>query len=951
MGEAAFSSMTAAAEGFELRLLGPIEAASGGNPLPVGGPRQRALLAFLLLHANEVVTRDRLVDALWGERAPVTAANALQVAVHALRRLLGVDRIQTHGTSYLLRVEPGELDLHRATRLVAQARAETPSVAAETLRAALGLWRGPALADVGDAPFAPPARARLEELRLAATEAWLDAELALGRHAQVIGEIEALLAGNPYREALHRRLMLALYRSGRQAEALAAYQRVRRVLVEELGLEPGEELQELEASILRQDPNLAARAPASGRRSNLPAPATALIGRELELAAVTGLLRRGDVRLLTLTGPGGTGKTRLAIEVASALASELEDGVVFVDLAPITDPGLVAATVARALGVGEGSLPVLDSLRRGLRDASLLLVLDNFERVDEAAPLVSELLAAAPTLRVLATSRAVLRLSGEHEYAVPPLRAPAAEARDVEGLARNEAVALFTARAAAARHDFRLTEQNAGAVAEICRALDGLPLALELAAARIKLLSPAALLGRLEQRLDVLIGGPRDVPARQRTLRATIDWSYDLLEPTDKQLFAALAVFAGGFTLDAAAAVCGAAPHTFVALVDRSLVQGEEAGAGDPRFRMLETVREYARERLEAGSDAEELRRRHAAYFLDLAEEAGRVLWQPVQGPERGGVLDRLEADHDNFRAALEWADQHDAETGLRLSAGLGELWAERSYFREGRSWLERFLARPGASPVPLLAKALHGASYLALGQGDYERCKTAGEEALSFYRELGDREGAGRTVHLLAWAATEEGDHERAVVLAQESLSLARELGHTRGVIVSLSNLGRATARLGAYERAAALLEEGLELAREHGDRTGISFLLVSRGELAAEQGDHVDAARHLGESLRIYREAGNVYSVAVCMHRLALLEEARGGFEAAARLFGAAERLRESIHSPLQPTEQALYEAAVARARATLGETFDAAWAGGRALSLDEAVSLALETAGGTE
>ncbi len=488
--------------------------------------------------------------------------------------------------------------------------------------------------------------ARLEELRLAALESRIEADLASAAHEALVPELEALIASHPYRERLRGQLMLALYRSGRQAEALEAYQAARRMLVDELGLDPSPQLQELEAAILRHDPALVPAPQAARRR--LPVPLTPLVGRQLELAAVTALLRDPDVRLLTLTGPGGTGKTRLALAAATELADELLDGALFIDLSPLEDADLVETTIARAFEVGESAdRTPLEALKDALGEARMLLLLDNFERVHEAAPLVTKLLAAAPGLTVLVTSRVVLHVSGEHEYTVPPLAVPARGVEaDVEALSQNEAVALFVARASAVLPGYRLTADDAPAVAEICRALDGLPLALELAAARTKLLSPQELLDRLARRLDELSGGPRDAPARQQTLRAAIDWSYDLISPEEQELFRRLSVFVGGFDLAAAEAVAGADLDLLTSLVDKSLLRHR-----DGRFRMLETVRQYAQELLEAAGEEDATRRRHAEHFLALAEELEPRRREPA-------ALATIERDYDNLRAALAFAAQ-----------------------------------------------------------------------------------------------------------------------------------------------------------------------------------------------------------------------------------------------------------------------------------------------------
>jgi predicted ATPase len=538
----------------DFAVLGPLRIGGDGGEIEIPAAKQRSLLAVLLLsHREAAVPAERLIDVLWGEAPPQTAVKALQVYVSNLRRALGPDgaRIVTRPGGYAVELAPGELDLERFEALTAAAagareRGELGAAAAG-LREALALFRG---APLSDAPLLGPAAAeadRLADLRVAALEELMDVELARGRHAAVTGELEALTAAHPYRERLHGQLMLALYRAGRQADALEAYRRARERLVEDLGLDPGRELQRLEAAILAQDPALdlaAAPAPAAPAPAPelpaLPVPATPLLGREDDLATAAALLAEPHVRLLTLTGPAGIGKTRLALELAHRSAPAFAHGAVLVPLAAVSDPALLAAEIGDALGVPEADLT------KALARREVLLVIDNFEHLLAAAADLAALLAASPGTKLVVTSRAALRLAGEHELAVPPL--PAAASAD-----------LFVGRARALDPRLALSAEDRECVERICERLDGLPLAIELAAARTKVLSPPAILSRLERRLDLLSAGPRDAPARQQTLRAAIGWSYDLLDPEARELFARLGVFVGGWTLETAEAVCGPA--------------------------------------------------------------------------------------------------------------------------------------------------------------------------------------------------------------------------------------------------------------------------------------------------------------------------------------------------------------------------------------------------------
>lgn len=688
--------------------------------------------------------------------------------------------------------------------------------------------------------------------------------------------------------------------------------------------------------------------------TNLPVPPHPLVGREAAVAQAVALLSELGIRLLTLTGPGGTGKTRLGLAVAAAMRPAFADGTYFVALDVLTDPALVVPTIAATLSVREdGGRPLGDTLREWLRGRATLLLLDNCEQVVAAAPALADLLAAAPGLALLATSRVPLRLAGEHELAVPPLALPdAARATDVAAVAASPAVRLFVARARAVRADFALTAENAAAVAGICARLDGLPLALELAAARVRLLPPAALLARLEQRLALLTGGPRDRPDRQRTLRAAIDWSYRLLSPEEQALFARLAVFVGGRTLDAIAAICDAEGDLGLdvldgveALVSHSLLVQAEGVGWEPRFVLLETLHEYARERLAERGEAAALARRHAHYFLALAEEAEPQL----RGPGQVTWLARLAEEHDNLRAALAWSlGAGDGATAQGLVAALWRFWNWRGHAGEGGRWAEAALAlRAGVEPA-LRARALNAAGLLARAHGDYATARVRLEESLALHRALGDRPRVAAAINNLANAAFDGGDWHAARALYAESVVLLRALGDPHPLATALGNLGSVASLQGDLATARALLEESVALHRALGDREALAMSLENLGDVAAAAGDRAAARAHYRESLALRQAVGYQRGVTVALDGLARLALAEGRVAHAVRLFGAAERARAAVGAPLSPLERAPLERATARARDALGDaTFAAAWAEGAALPLEAAVALALERA----
>jgi predicted ATPase/class 3 adenylate cyclase len=731
------------------------------------------------------------------------------------------------------------------------------------------------------------------------------------------------------------------------------------------------------------------------RLNNLPIQPTPLLGREREVAEIADLLRREDVRLLTLTGTGGTGKTRLALQSAAELIDDFEDGAFLVALAPISDPELVASTVAGALSVSESAgRPLKEDLRDFLSTKELLLILDNFEQVVDAAPLVGKLLSGCPGLKVLATSRTLLRIYGEHEYAVRPLELPDPDhLPPIETLRQYEAIRFFTERARAANAHFSLTNENALAVAEICARLDGLPLAIELAAARIKLLSPQAMSSRLGNPLQFLTGGARDLPERQRTLRGAIAWSHALLDEGEQVLFARLSVFSDGCALEAVEAICGPVGDLFVdvleglsSLLDKSLLRQEEM-VEDPRFVMLETIREYARERLELSGEAEEIRRLHAEYFLALAEQGA----SEQQGPEETAWLERLDLEHDNMRAALSWMlASEEVEPGLRLAGALWQFWDMRGYYGEGRRWLEEALAKDGRASVAR-AKALEGVGWLADLQGDIDRAVAAAEEGLSLsVRVKTESSVRASFLRILGSAAYVHGDHEQAARIYEESLALSREVRDERGVASSLLQLGNVSGDRGNHQVAKTFYEEGLALSRKLDDKALLASALISVGAEFLLQGDHARGAMLNEEAAELYRERGNrghlQYALdnlgwaalmrgdqqqAEGLHReslalsrqlgdklvaaealegLACSASTRGEAERVARLFGAAEALREAVGYRQEPREHALREPYLVAARPRLSKArWDAAWAEGRQLGFEEAIAYALEKAWG--
>jgi len=1036
----------------QVAILGSVEPRMNGAVVDVPAGKQRALLTLLAVRAPHPVSAEFAAEALWPRAAPGETMRSLQVTVSRLRRSLGAAgaALETVASGYRLAVEEEAIDARRFETLMnaAQAaRVEGDAAAARCLLDdALGLWRGPALADVAYEPFAQGEIARLEELRVAALEERIDARLSEGEHALVVAELEQLSAEHPSRERLVGLLMLALYRCGRQADALEVYTRARLRLDEELGLEPSPELPRLQEAILRHDPSLdvhasgdrdpkhgsidhrqapegvvtmlfsdiegstrlaraagslwpqllaehhalvsdaveraggylagsegdalfayfgdpgaavaagvaaqqalrrhawpepvgevrvrmgihagfvshsatgyfglevhlAARVTAAGhggqilvsaaaralfgsrfelvnlgehrlkdfpgperlwllvhdergpddfppprtepvRPANLPdrALATRLIGRERERRQVVNLICAGDVRLVTLVGPGGVGKTRLALELTSAVLPRFKDGVAWVELAGLARAEHVAGTVAQALGVTPLPREAPEqALLRGLETRELLLVIDNFEHLLEAAPLVARLLAECQSLTVLATSREALDLAAEHVYPVAPLALPAdAEELTAAGVEASPAGALFLA--AARRHDpsLHLSKGSASAIAEICTRLDGLPLAIELAAARARLLSPESLAGRLDRALATLARGPRDAPERQRTLRATIDWSYRLLGSREQAAFARFAVFAGGATLDDAEAITDADLDTLEGLARKHLLLRSPGSSGEDRLAMLKTVREYAGELLDAAEDENETRARHCRRYLDFATRAERHLFTHAE-PE---WLTRLEAEIDNIRAALDWSLDREPQLALRLAAVLGHYWEAARRAHEGERWLRAALEAAGpATPIRDRARGCLELASVLEAAGRRDDAKAPAAHALALARESGDHALIADALVLLREFAPED-DLGEARELAIEALLHARRAGDER---LTAWALWARSNTLPPGEQADDEYREAAEALRDLGDRQHLAYLNLSAGYFAIVHGRYADAARLLDEALTLARE-----------------------------------------------------------------------------------------------
>ncbi|WP_049558770.1 BTAD domain-containing putative transcriptional regulator [Nonomuraea sp. SBT364] len=895
-------------------VLGPLAVwASDGRPVRIPEVKVRVLLAELLASPGRVVPADRLIDDLWGEGLPANPAGALQTRVSQLRRALDDAEpgaralVVSRAPGYLLDVEPGAVDTGLFQSLVAQARTDgTPQARAARLGDALALWRGPALSDFADEEWARPEITRLTELRLTAQEEQAEARLELGEHGLLADELGDLVARHPLRERLRAAHLRALYRAGRQSEALDSYRSLRERLAEELGVDPSRELAALHQAILEQDASLGA-SPAAPP-TNLPAPLSDLVGRSEAVEEVTALL--GAARLVTLTGPGGVGKTRLALDAARHLAGAYPDGVWLVELAGAVRQDEVAELAAAVLGIrDEAATALTGKLAEALRAKRMLLVLDNCEHVVAgAADLAAALLRAAPGLRVLATGQRPLEVTGERLWHVPPLAEPGA-------------VELFVSRAAAGLPGFTLDDGNAEAVVAICRLLDGIPLALELAATRVRTLGVhelAARLGALEgsgapalDRFRVLGSGHSDAPARQRTLRAMIDWSWELLSGDERAVLRRLAVHADGWTLQAAEAVCGQdgldVLDLLSGLVDRSLV-AVTAGERGLRYRLLASVADYCGERLREAGELAEIEARHRDYYTGLAVTADRHL----RGPAQREWLHRLDAETANLRAALDSAVRHGG--ALRLANALAWYWVLRGRLGEGRRSLARALAAGGPDDDAGTAILWHAAFTLRMGEppqepepeparphdlealtgraraewfhrfariGIGEQCTA--DEVLTLFRAIGDQWGTAAALGTQARQALLRSDLAALKTYGEQSRALFTELGDRWGQLHSAFALGWHAEIAGAYDSAARLHREALRMAEELELWTDVSDALSSLGRIALLTGDHAQADELHERARRQAAEQGYTIGEEFAGLGLALSARRQGKLDAA--------------------------------------------------------------------
>ncbi|HEX6299598.1 MAG TPA: BTAD domain-containing putative transcriptional regulator [Acidimicrobiia bacterium] len=931
------------------RVLGTLEAQREG-PLDLGGPTQQTVLAVLLAHANRVVSADYLVEEVWGERTGSNPAHTLRVHISELRKTLEPNHrrgddwslLKTVGEGYRLEVDAVSIDAANAERLLDQGRAAVElgdlKTAFETLGSALGLWSGRPYGDLESTSVLAAERSRLSQLRLHIQELYFEVGLRLGHHDALVGPLQTAVTENPYDERLCAHLMVALYRAGRQVDALAAYKDFSEGIGEELGLEPGPELQVLEENVLLQDPSLALES--EGRPTNLPTLPTSFVGREEEVATAIKLL--DSARILTLTGTGGVGKTRMAVEVGVASIGRYRDGVWLIELAPLREAPLVALTVAHVLEIDpQPGRQVVDTISERLRDAEMLIILDNCEHlVEPSAQLVSAIVTACPGVTIMVTSRQPLAINGEAQLRVP-------------GLPGNDATRLFAQRAVAHDASFGITPESSTTLQSICRHLDGIPLAIELAAVRVKVLGLEQIEAGLRDRFSLLTAGARSADPRQQTLEAAIDWSHDVLEPDEQRLFRRLAIFRGTFGFDALKNLYETfeedptgALDVLTGLVDKSLINTERS-TDEVRYELLETVRQYARAKLSAAGERSDLIDWHRRWYRQFVQDAiphltsaDQLVW-----------LGRLERDHDNLRAMLERAyDSGEMGIAVEMAADLAWFWFLHSHYNEGETWLDRLIDHLDATHPAVRARLLIGSARLMRR----DTGKTSREhlvEALRYAEEVGSAELAGWAWAYMCLLDIMEKEFEDGSEHAERALDEFQEAQSMGGVGFALwmkaASAGlRSRFETGAIDdESAALVASLVDPAKAVGDRNFLGHIGYSLGIYLMDVGELDKAAVELGYATRALAELGNKACSAHNMDQIARLQTARGRAGEACTVLASTQAIRDRLGFPGHPVEAELWSEAITEARDALeAAEFETAWAQGYQMSFRQATDYAL-------